>query len=283
MESQKDFIEKTGYLYSRKTDKAWSGLRNRIEQDRIPERRPSFYTSWTVRVAAVLIILMGLAWGIRSVISTRVEKVETASSQRQVTLPDGSIAYLNSNSYLTYPKIFGVKNRKVTLSGEAFFKITKNPVKPFIVETKSARIRVLGTSFNVYAPSGNDQVEVFVKTGIVSLSSIQNRKDKLYLKKGEFGITQDGKTKKVKAPGVNYLSWQTKKFQFNNEKLKDVADVLNHAYITNIQFATDSIGQLRLTSTYNRVSLETIVRSLCLTFHLKATHQGDKIILSTVN
>jgi ferric-dicitrate binding protein FerR (iron transport regulator) len=216
-------------------------------------------------------------------INTKTEKVETASSQRQVTLPDGTLAYLNGNSILTYPKTFGAKQRLVTLSGEAFFKVTKNLVKPFIVETQSARIKVLGTSFNVLAPPRANRVEVLVKTGMVSLSPIHNQNDRLYLKKGDFGLMESGKTKRALDPGENYLSWQTKRFQFKNETLKDVTEVLNHAYITHILLASDSLKQLRLTSTYNKVSLETIVKSLCLTFHLKSTQNGNDIVLSAVN
>ena len=283
MELQNDFLKKTGYLYSKKTDEAWSGLLNKIKQDEIPDLKPSFFSSWAVRIAAIMVILLGLAWGIQQLINVKVEKVETVSSQRQVTLPDGSIAYLNGNSSLTYPKIFGTKNRKVTLSGEAFFKVTKNPVKPFIVETKSAQIRVLGTSFNVLAPPEVNRVEVLVKTGIVSLASIHYRKDRVFLRKDEFGTMEAGKAEKAQAPGENYLSWQTKKFQFKNADLKNVAETLSHAYATHILLVSDSIGQLRLTSTYNQVSLKTIIQSLCLTFHLKSTQNNDEIVLSAVN
>ncbi len=283
MELQNDFLKKTGYLYSKKTDKAWSGLLNKIEQEEIPDLKPSFFSSWTVRIAAIMVILLGLAWGIQQLINVKVRKVETASFQRQLILPDGSIAYLNGNSSLTYPKSFGTKNRRVTLIGEAFFKVTKNPIKPFIVETRSARIRVLGTSFNVLAPFDHDRVEVLVKTGIVSLASIHNRKDRVFLKKGEFGMMEAGKAEKAQAPGKNYLSWQTKKFQFKNAELKNVVETLSHAYTTHILLDSDSIGQLRLTSTYNQVSLKTIIQSLCLTFHLKSTQNNDKIVLSAVN
>jgi len=283
MESQNDFLKKTGYLYSKKTDEAWSGLLNKIEQEEIPDLSPSFFSSWAVRIAAVMVILLGIVWGIQQIINTKVEKVETASFQRQVILPDGSIAYLNGNSSMKYPKSFGAHNRKVTLSGEAFFKVIKNPIKPFIVETKSARIRVLGTSFNVLAPLDKDRVEVLVKTGIVSLSSLQNKSNRVYLIKGEFGTMENGKAEKSKAPGENYLSWQTKKFQFKNAELKNVAETLSRAYATHILLDSDSIGQLRLTSTYNQVSLKTIIQSLCLTFHLKSTQNNDAIVLSAVN
>lgn len=280
MEPQNDFLKKTGYLYSKRTDEAWSGLLNKIEQEEIHDLKPSFFSSWAVRIAAIMVILLGLAWGIQQMINSKTKTVETASFQRQVMLPDGSIAYLNGNSSLTYPKNFGTKTRKVTLIGEAFFKVTRNPIKPFIVETKSAQIRVLGTSFNVLALPGNDRVEVLVKTGIVSLASIHNNKDRVFLKEGEFGMMNAGKAEKAQAPGENYLSWQTKKFQFKDAELKNVVETLSHAYATHILLDSDSIGQLRLTSTYNQVSLKTIVQSLCLTFHLESTQNNDEIVLS---
>lgn len=282
MESRKDFLKKTGYMFSKKTDNAWSELHDRIEEEGVSTPDPVF-SSWALKTAAVLVLLLAVAWGIREVVNAKTEKVETAFSQRQVVLPDGSTVFLNGNSTLKFPKTFGPRNRLVTLSGEAFFNVAKNPIKPFIVEAKSARIKVLGTSFNVLAPPDNSRVEVLVKTGIVRLSSMKNKKEKLYLKKGQFGIVESGKTERAVTPGENYLSWQTKKFTFKNEKLKSVIETLNHAYATQILLSSDSIQQLNLTSTYNDVSLETIVRSLCLTFHLKATQNNDEIILSTDN
>lgn len=283
MESQKDFLKRTGYLYSKKTDTAWSNLHNRIEQDqKIPEIKPHFYTSWVFRIAASLILLVGIAWGIREMTGVGVEKVETAFRQRQVTLPDGTIAFLNSNSHLTYPKKFRGDKRTVSLSGEVFFKVSKNPLKPFIIETKIAQIKVLGTSFNVQT-TGNDRVEVLVKTGIVRLSSLQNTKNRLYLRKGDYGVVEAGAVKTEQAPGVNYLSWQTKKFQFNNDNLKDVTRILSHAYARKIVLASDSLDTALLTSTYNQASLNTIIQSLCLAFHLKATQNNNEIVLSPAN
>lgn len=281
MEPRKDFLKKTGYMYSKKTDKAWSELHERMGQEGISGPDRGLSTSWGVRIAAILVLLLAMAWGIREIVNTKTEKVETALSQQQVILPDGSTVFLNGNSTLEFPRTFGPKNRIVRLSGEAFFKVTKNLIKPFIVETRSARIKVLGTSFNVLTSPDNNRVEVLVKTGVVSLSSRHNRKERLFLVKGDFGIVDSGKTKRATAPGKNYLAWQTKKFQFNNEKLINVVETLNHAYATRILLGSDSIQQLHLTSTFNQVSLDTVVRSLCLTFHLIATQNNDEIILST--
>ncbi len=283
MKASNDFLKKTGYLYSKKTDEAWSQLMDKIEQEGTAELKPSFFSSAAFRIAAMLLVLVGLAWGIRQMAGHKILTVETAANQRQVTLPDGTVAFLNGNTSLSYPKSFGSTERRVTLRGEAFFQVTKNPVKPFIVETQSARVKVLGTSFNVLAPPDADRVEVLVKTGIVSLASLHNKQDKILLKKGDFGLMEAGKPKRAQNPGQNYMSWRTKRFEFNNEPLKNVTGVLNHAYTTHIVLAADSLEQLRLTSTYNQVSLETILKSLCLTFHLKATQNGDEITLRAVN
>lgn len=283
MESQKDFLKKTGYLYSKKTDAAWSNLHNRIEgESRISDIKPPFYSSWVFRIAASLILLMGIAWGIREMSGVGTEKIETAFNQRQVLLPDGTVAFLNSNSHLTYPQKFRGSNRTVQLSGEAFFKVAKNPRKPFIIETKIAQIKVLGTQFNVNT-TGNKRVEVLVKTGVVSLSSNENAADHLLLKKGDFGMVEAGQVKTAEVPDENYLSWQTKKFQFNNERLKNVVEVLGHAYARKIVLASVSLDSARLTSTYNQASLETIIQSLCLTFHLQATQKNNEIVLSPDN
>jgi ferric-dicitrate binding protein FerR (iron transport regulator) len=160
--------------------------------------------------------------------------------------------------------------------------VTKNPQKPFVIETNAARIQVLGTSFNVNT-IGKNRVEVLVKTGIVSLSSNQNSKDMIYLKKGDYGVVEAGKVSPEKTPGANYLSWQTKKFQFNNDQLKEVTDILSRAYAKRIVLADDSMETARLTSTYNQASLNTIIQSLCLTFHLKATQNNNEIVLSSAD
>ena len=86
-------------------------------------------------------------------------------SKGSVTLPDGSVAWLNTNSKLTYPEKFSDKYRKVKLEGEGYFKVKKNEQAPFFVETNQMTVNVLGTSFDVKDYSDKMNSETTLITG----------------------------------------------------------------------------------------------------------------------
>ena len=85
-------------------------------------------------------------------------------------LPDGSKIFLNRNSEFSYRSNFGKHRRDVKLTGEAFFEIAPDASKPFIIDAGKAKVKVVGTSFNVITNNSESAVEVFVKTGKVMLS-----------------------------------------------------------------------------------------------------------------
>jgi ferric-dicitrate binding protein FerR (iron transport regulator) len=87
----------------------------------------------------------------------------------QVTFPDGSKVRLNADSRLTFQKPFDDHQRVVTLQGEAFFEIAKDPQRPFIVQAGAIKTTVLGTSFNVRAYPEEDDIQVAVATGKVAV------------------------------------------------------------------------------------------------------------------
>lgn len=286
MKSEEEILGKTSHMYSTKTDRAWDSFQESIAGE---EGQKRFVKKEIVsppvifKIAATFIILLGLGWGIRMWLHSRQHLVQTAWNQKMVNLPDGSTVFLNGNSQLTYPDKFSAKTRVVRLQGEAFFKIKKNRSRYFIVKTQSAQIQVFGTSFSVNAPKGQARVEVLVKTGIVGLSSKENPANSLILHPGEFGLLNNNKIGKSVVPDINYLSWQTKVFHFQQEKLAGVVNVLNRAYAKYIVLSDDSLQQLQLTSTYENVGLNTILESICLTFHLKQEKSGNKIILRPKN
>ena len=105
--------------------------------------------------------------------------LETVNEQRQplvITLNDGSKVTLEQGSKLRYPDSFDADKREVTLEGEAFFDITKNPLKPFLVHARGVMTKVLGTSFRIRAFDKN--VKVMVKTGKVAVFTQNEGKEK---------------------------------------------------------------------------------------------------------
>ena len=82
-----------------------------------------------------------------------------AGQRVKLTLQDGTEVWLNSQTKLTYPALFSGKERRVTVDGEAFFDVAKNPEKPFIVSSQGVEMKVLGTKFNVHSYPGKETIQ----------------------------------------------------------------------------------------------------------------------------
>lgn len=106
-------------------------------------------------------------------------------SRTKVDLPDGSSVWLNAGSKLEYDKLFGNELREVYLTGEAYFDVVKNPDKPFIVHTKAAKVKVLGTAFNVRSYPEDNKIETSVIHGSVEVTLNKRPEEKWILKPNE--------------------------------------------------------------------------------------------------
>src|SRR2546423_14261851 len=102
-------------------------------------------------------------------------------SRSKLVLPDGSTVWLNAGSKLTYNKDFGNNIREVSLVGEAFFDVMHIPDVPFVIETPTAVVKVLGTSFNVKAYPNETTTETSVIRGRVEISPRQRPGEKFVL------------------------------------------------------------------------------------------------------
>ncbi len=264
-------------------DAAWNKFQNRIKDRNSADtenkkRYNSFYK--LSKIAASVILILGLSVSVYVLFTSKSTiNIQSENMIKTVTLPDGSAVTLNINSHLSYPEKFAENNRIVEFDGEAFFKISKNPQKPFIIKTDKARIKVLGTSFNVN--TDKKKTEVVVKTGKVEFKNILSIQNKVVLTSGEKGILSSGKIVKVKNKNPNYLSWKTHFFTYENKKLKTIVSDINEAYRVNIIFKDADIGEIVTGKTsFNNYTVETIIEIICETHHLKSTGNGKNIILS---
>jgi len=263
-------------------DKAWNRINRRIESAENVEkiRRISFMPS-LLKIAAMVIVVFGLGWLLFEYATPEKVTVASAADQRNigVKLPDGSSVYLNHNSYLTYPETFGRNNRKVRLEGEAFFDIAPNPAKPFTIDAGNARVKVLGTSFNVITDNGNDEVEVYVSTGTVMLSTNDGSRS-LTLEPGYIGKLSGSKSDSGLNTNENYLSWTTGILNFDGERLEVVFMDLKRSFNINIIASDPSINDFRLTSLFENQPHDTIVQVICTTFNLHSVKEGETYTLS---
>lgn len=203
---------------------------------------------------------------------------QTASSTETVTLPDGSTVTLNRFTSLSFDPDFSKEDRTVNLNGEAFFDVEPDDAKSFIVLTEKARVRVLGTSFNVNAYDSLEEVEVIVETGVVSLQS--NRSDqKVELAAGQKGLYSRAREdiSSTVNSDVNFMSWNTQRMVFVESDLQTVLRTLEKTYGAEIILKTDIPPSCVVTVTFDHQTLASVLMVLESTLSLKYTINGNRV------
>lgn len=236
-----------------KVDKAWDKLHDRLMDDGlISEDTQEVYTLQnnnqgkgprfaTVGIAAsfmlVLVASVLIFRGIHKVDIQRELYVNDNSSSTFVkTLEDGSTIYLSQNSTLSVPKHFGMMRRETKLEGSAFFDVSKSKTRTFIIETKLAKIEVLGTSFNV------TENTIAVRSGKVRVWSKESGAT-ITLLAGESVEIVEGKLKPGLVNNIDSLySGYIRNVHFKDEKLAVVIGVINK----NLSKNTQSLSSIEL-------------------------------------
>lgn len=264
------------------TDAAWEKLHSRLKEDNLlkPEK-PKVYLNTFVRAAAILIIgilISAIAfYTIPKQMKTHNRVVENNSNEiKMLVLPDNSQVFLNSGAQIQYPQEFSEDSRTVEFKGEAFFDISKNKEKPFVIKTGKSEIQVLGTSFNVNTLSKSAELEVIVKTGKVKVSKTDKN---VVLVPGEVAEVKNNSILKTKNTNKNYLSWKTKEFNFEGVELSQILTDLNKAYKVAIVIEKEEILKRKLNTGFKNQELETILKVIAETYNLSIKKEDGKIIL----
>jgi transmembrane sensor len=273
-------------------DSAWEKLNGRIQEDEqaVPLKEEQvvrkLQVPFLLKYAAAIILLVSVGFfttkyymSLQDDYSNITEITAKNEIKEQITLPDGSIVSLNANSKLEYPEEFTDNERKVKLTGEGFFDVTTNPEKPFIIEAENAEIRVLGTSFNVNTRLSKDNVEVFVKTGLVELKRKNNGGEKLLIKPGNVGVLTKSKLEKLVNTNNNIIAWKTREIIFREDKMSDVIHILNTVYNTSIICENQEVLNLKYTSTFANQDINSVLNVICVTFNLKVEYKNENIYL----
>jgi transmembrane sensor len=237
-----------------------------------------------LKVAAVLAVVFTAAW---LLYQQSVKKPDNLSALNQIktigavkadTLPDGSVVTLNKNTAFARPQQFLGNVRKVELKdGEAFFDITPDKAKPFIITVSGTTVKVVGTSFNIKTRSG--RTEVIVETGVVQVTKGGRV---ITLRPGEKTLiyTDSKALTKVKNPDLLYQYYRTKQFIADDTPLWRMVEVLNEAYNSHITISNQALRNLPLNSVFNDESLDHILVVINKTFPaIKIVRKGDQIIL----
>ncbi|MDB5150238.1 MAG: hypothetical protein JWQ57_4258 [Mucilaginibacter sp.] len=272
--STKNVDEDAAYLRLQKR------LNNTASAAPQPARVRKMKTSWWIGIAASLLLVCTVAWLTISHYydnkAIAFVKIDSEAQTRAQTLPDGSVVTLNSHSTLIYPERFTGKIRPVTMLGEAFFKVTPDKTKPFIIKVNGVTVRVVGTSFNIKSRDGKTQV--IVETGIVNVS--QKAKN-VNLNPGERVLVtgQDGLLDKESNKGRLYNYYVTHELICDETPLYELVTSLNEIYGAHIVIGNKAIANLPITTVFKDQSLEQVLLVISETFKIKVERGKKGIVL----
>jgi ferric-dicitrate binding protein FerR (iron transport regulator) len=270
-------------------DKAWNKVHSRLmENGLLINEKPArirFISSTFLRIAAAALIMISL--GAVAVYMNNAgffsKKITIIAGNDQknilVPMPDGSKVYLNRNSLFSYRKNFGEYNRNVKLTGEAFFEITPDVSKPFVIDAGKASVKVVGTSFNVITNNYKSAVEVFVQTGKVLVSD-NSGEQSVKLDPGYVGTVNSKTSDRKLNNNPNYLSWKTGYLDYSGQKLSIVFNDLKRVYNMDIVANDPAILENPWHSPIDNSSEETIINLICISFNLSYTKDGNVYHLS---
>lgn len=249
------------------------------------EVRRIVWWEWAQRAAAILFIplLTLFIWqnwkGDTGEVAEMMEVKTSPGMTTSLTLPDGTIVYLNSESSLFYPSRFNGDFRRVTLSGEAYFEVAKDPEKKFILSTThQSQIEVLGTCFNVEAYEQNTEVITTLIEGKVDFMFEKDAGVKHVFLSPREKLVYDSETDKVhlyKTSGKSELAWKDGEVVLDNTPLEEALWMLEKRYSVKFVIKNEKLKNSSFTGTFTNQRLEKILEYFKVSSKIRWQHIND--------
>jgi ferric-dicitrate binding protein FerR (iron transport regulator) len=193
------------------------------------------------RAAAIFILLIGISgvwFYLQHQYKPEIVVFSTSYGEtKQVILPDKSVVWINAGSSLKYPSKFIEKNRSVKLKGEAFFSVTKDLARPFIVKTPNLSVKVLGTKFNLKAYPDDDQVVASLQEGKIDIQTAQRQHRELTPNEQLVYNNQTSTLKINKISSGDIPDWKNGNLLFSDATMGEILQTLKRHF--NISFDID--------------------------------------------
>jgi len=247
----------------------------------------SLFIRWSQIAAAILlpvfILLSFYLYHQNNLIISEEMIVSTAKGERaSITLPDGTLVSLNSESRLGYrTKDYNKKERKINFDGEGYFQVQKNKEVPFQIAAKGLEVKVLGTTFNLLVREKNNTAELTLEEGSVQLLSVITNKS-VILEPNQKAILdqQTGQITVVTGNDTEYSSaWRRGEMVFRNSLLSDVVQSIEENYNVTIKIDCIDCMEDTFTGTLPLTDLNEVLEVLEISYNVRATIVGREIHL----
>lgn len=207
------------------------------------------------------------------------ELVIPRGGENTVVLADGTTVHLNAGSKLTYPVRFAGKRRTVVLQGEAYFEVTKDENRPFVVQTHLGEVTVLGTEFNVNTYADADVCYTTLVRGKVSFSASDSG-ESVTLLPGEQAVATAGNVEKRAVDLDEYVGWVDGIYTFNNRTLGEIMQTFERWYDIQVYYETPDLRNMTYSGNLKRYgTINSFLDALELTGDLDYKITGRNILI----
>lgn len=268
--------------------------------------------SW-IKIAAAILIVAGISFFYKNMNPKETILLDKEfvshfnakdGERKKITLPDGSVVLLNSRSTLILHEDFNQQNREVELVGEAFFDVTNNKEKPFVVHTSDFDINVLGTSFNVKAYPEDATSEAVLIKGLIVMETKANEgssitmkpSQKITLYKAKAFVHVSGQkviknTPQIQEIAINQytqnednsiveMAWTQNRLEMADQSFGELKNVLERWYNVQIQLNDKEVEDYRFTATFGNESIKEVLNALQKAEHFKYEIKENRILIS---
>jgi len=201
----------------------------------------------------------------------------------KITLEDGTEVWLNAETTLRYPETFDGDERRVEVSGEAYFKVAKNAEKPFYVVSGGQEVRVLGTEFNVHAYQDEPTIFTTLVEGSISLKPVGGNGSELMLTPGSQSVfTRSDASARVRKVDTDVVtSWRSGVFVFENQNLEQIMRTLSRWYDFEYEFANAKVAKTEFMGSIPRYgSFSEVIDIFQKIGGIRLVQHGNKIVIS---
>lgn len=259
---------------SHTTDKSWRLLKSRLEID---DRKSSVIMFsrrkvTAILVAASIIFITGISIfllkltekDIKEDIAKATMEIRTGEGEKaSILLPDSTMILLNSGTSLVYDNTYNEKERIVKLTGEAYFDVSTNPEKPFIVNLDSIFITATGTRFNVYSYKNDNRIEATLEEGHISVTTRSDNKT-FEINPDQQAIYFDNKNETVirDVTTETYTSWKENKLKLIDTPMEEALRKIARRYNVVFEIQGLNLLELKYTATFIDESIEDVMQML---------------------
>lgn len=201
----------------------------------------------------------------------------------KVTLEDGTEVWLNAESRLIYPETFGEGDRRVEVEGEAYFKVAKDEMHPFYVETAGQLVRVVGTEFDIHSYPEDAEVTTTLVSGSIALKPAQSNGAELTLTPGhQSHFDKQSMAATVKTVDTEVVtSWRSGKFVFENQTFEQIMKTLSRWYDFDYRFSNEELSQMQFMGSVPRYgTFSEVLQILEASGGIKFRQKGKTILIS---